>query len=336
MANDIQAVRALLNTTGTKLFEHANVVATGVGYKVTAGKRTGTLSIICSVREKQAVGALAQSDRIPSTVDGIATDVIQTGVLRAWQSHTSRQRPAPGGISIGHKDITAGTLGCLVKKNGQVVILSNNHVLANSNAASPGDAILQPGVYDGGKFPQDHIADLQEFIPLIFSGGTSAPPSDCSIGRRAAALLNSVAAVLGSRTRLQAVRPQAGTNLVDCAIARPLNSADVSSNLLEIGAITGQARGELDVAIKKSGRTTGYTQGVITQVDVTSDVQYGPGQIARFTDQLMAGNMSQGGDSGSAVLDSDNRLVGLLFAGGDNTTIINRIEHVFSALGVNL
>ena len=336
MANDIQTVRALLSTTCPKLFKHANVVATGVGYKVTAGKRTATLSIICSVREKQAAGALAQSDRIPSTMDGIATDVIQTGVLRAWQSHTSRQRPAPGGISIGHKDITAGTLGCLVKKNGQRVILSNNHVLANSNAARPGDAILQPGPIDGGRFPQDHIADLQEFVPLIFSGSSAAPPSDCSIGRGSAALLNSVAALLRSRTRLQAVRPQAGTNLVDCAIARVLNNADVSNELLEIGAITGQAIGDLDMAIKKSGRTTGFTQGIITQVDVTSDVQYGPGQVARFTDQLMAGNMSQGGDSGSVVLNGDNRLVGLLFAGGDNTTIINRIEHVFSALGVNL
>lgn len=46
--------------------------------------------------------------------------------------------------------------------------------------------------------------------------------------------------------------------------------------------------------------------------------------------------MSQGGDSGSAVLDRDNRLVGLLFAGSDSTTIINRIEHVFSALRLSL
>jgi hypothetical protein len=46
--------------------------------------------------------------------------------------------------------------------------------------------------------------------------------------------------------------------------------------------------------------------------------------------------MSQGGDSGSAVLDDNNRLTGLLFAGSESTTIINRIENVFSALGVSL
>ena len=58
--------------------------------------------------------------------------------------------------------------------------------------------------------------------------------------------------------------------------------------------------------------------------------------MAVFTDQLLAGAMSQGGDSGSAVLDDNNRLTGLLFAGSDTTTIINRIENVFSALGISL
>ncbi len=58
--------------------------------------------------------------------------------------------------------------------------------------------------------------------------------------------------------------------------------------------------------------------------------------MALFTDQLMAGAMSQGGDSGSAVLDNNNNLVGLLFAGSDTSTIINRIENVFSSLGLGL
>ena len=40
-------------------------------------------------------------------------------------------RPAPSGISIGHIDITAGTLGGLVRdrESGDVVILSNNESL---------------------------------------------------------------------------------------------------------------------------------------------------------------------------------------------------------------
>lgn len=332
MASEIQAIRTLLKETRPTFFDRANVVATGVGYKFTSGKRTMAIAIVCSVTKKIPMDELSERDLVPPEIDGIPTDVIQTGNFRVHQSHTSRQRPAPGGISIGHKDITAGTLGCLVKKNGQTVILSNNHILANSNAASVGDPILQPGPHDGGKFPDDHIADLLQFVPITFAGA----PSNCSVARGATGVLNGLARMVGSNTRFNAVRPYAGENLVDCAIAQPLNPSDVTNTILEMGTIQSQAQGELGLSVKKSGRTTGLTQGEITQVDVSVNVQYGPGQVALFTDQLMAGPMSQGGDSGSVVLDNDNRLVGLLFAGSDNSTIINRVEHVFSALGVSL
>ena len=142
--------------------------------------------------------------------------------------------------------------------------------------------------------------------------------------------------VINSNTRYKVAKVQAEENLVDAAIARPLNPADVKDEVLNIGPIQGSVEGELGMAIKKSGRTTGFTTGEIQQVDVTANVQYGAGQIALFTDQLLAGAMSQGGDSGSAVLDDSNRLTGLLFAGSDTTTIINRIENVFSALGISL
>jgi hypothetical protein len=50
----------------------------------------------------------------------------------------------------------------------------------------------------------------------------------------------------------------------------------------------------------------------------------------------MTGYMSAGGDSGSAVLNSEKQLVGLLFAGSSNTMIMNRIQNVFNALQVSL
>jgi hypothetical protein len=203
--------------------------------------------------------------------------------------------------------------------------------MANSNNAQPGDSILQPGPYDGGRFPDDSIAELHQFIPIAFSDS----PSDCGVARGIASLLNIIARAVGSDTRLQSISARVEDNLVDAAIARPIEEQNVSAEILEIGTIEGMAKGELGMAIKKSGRTTGLTTGEILQVDVTVNVQYGE-RTARFTDQLMAGAMSQGGDSGSAVFDHDNNLVGLLFAGSDNSTIINRIENVFSALGLSL
>lgn len=333
MANDIENVRVALKTATPKLLACANVVASGIGYKVKNGQTTSDLSVVCSVTKKMAAAQLAASDVVPRTIDGIPTDVVETGKIRAFQSHTARHRPAPGGVSIGHRDITAGTLGCLVKKNDETFILSNNHVLANSNDAQPGDPILQPGPIDGGTLANDHIADLEDFVPIHFL--QPEPPSECPTARGVIAFLNTVCAAISSQTRYKVVSIQQSENLVDAAIARPLNDTEVVDEILKIGSIKGVGIGELGDAVKKSGRTTEFTTGEILQTDVTVDVGYGPGQTARFVDQLLSGPMSQGGDSGSAVLNDEDRLVGLLFAGSDNTTIMNRISHVFTALGVN-
>jgi len=332
MANEFITIRETLKRNRKDLMQRANVVATGIGYKFRAGQKTPNLAIICSVSRKLADSRLSSRDLVPATVDGTPTDVVQSGIIRALQAPTDRLRPAPGGASIGHRDITAGTLGCLVEKGGQKYILSNNHVLANSNQAQIGDPILQPGPYDGGKFPDDHIADLEDFVPINITG----IPSECPVATTTVNFLNGVAKLLGSNVQLRAIDVQQLENLVDAAIARPLNPEDVTDQILQIGTIQGSISGELGMAVKKSGRTTQLTTGEIEQVDVSANVQYGEGQIAMFTDQLMAGAMSQGGDSGSAVLDEANRLVGLLFAGSDTTTVINRIENVFSELGVGL
>ena len=330
MANELTTIRETLKRNRDQLLKRSNVIATGVGYKITGGQKTTTACIVCSVTKKVTASQLSSQDMVPATLEGTLTDVVQTGIISALQSTTNKHRPAPGGVSIGHRDITAGTLGCLVQKDGQKFILSNNHVLANSNQAEIGDPIFQPGPYDGGSYPDDHIADLEDFVPINIIG----LPSECPIATGTASLLNGIAELLGSQVRMQAINRQAPENLVDAAIARPLNPEDVSDEILQIGTIQGTAAGELGMAIKKSGRTTGLTTGVIEQVDVSVNVQFGQNQIAMFTDQLMAGAMSQGGDSGSAVMDDNNRLAGLLFAGSDTTTVINRIENVFSALGV--
>ncbi|NOX91842.1 MAG: hypothetical protein GXP18_05165, partial [Gammaproteobacteria bacterium] len=164
MAEDIKPTREVLRRVCNDLLKKQNVVATGIGYKISAGEKSANISIICSVDQKLSRAQLGSGDLIPRQIDGITTDVVETGHIRALNTHLQRHRPAPAGVSIAHRDVTAGTLGCVVKKNGQRVILSNNHVLANSNAARIGDAILQPGPYDGGKFPDDHVANLLEFI----------------------------------------------------------------------------------------------------------------------------------------------------------------------------
>lgn len=328
----LSSIIPVLDSVRATLMNHKNVVATGVGYKVTEGRKTGQLSIVCSVERKVPLSSLLSHEILPESVDGIPTDVVPTGRIRVFEPPAGRFWPAPGGISVGHFEITAGTLGCLVRKNGKLYMLSNNHVLANSNDASAGDAILQPGPYDGGKNPEDMIAELSEFVPISYTDAES----QCPIANGVAEVCNLLASLTGSNSRLQAVTVQSAPNLVDAAIARILKPEDVKDEILGIGSVTGTAEGKLGMAVRKSGRTTGFTTGEIQQIDVTVNVSYGGGRVAQFRDQLLAGPMSQGGDSGSAVLDNDRKIVGLLFAGSDQTTIINRIQNVFSLLGVAL
>jgi hypothetical protein len=208
-------------------------------------------------------------------------------------------RPALPGCSIGHYKITAGTFGCVVKdRNGEEFILSNNHVLANENDVEIGDPILQYGPYDGGKLPDDKIAELSRFIPLSFSKD----------------------------------KP----NYVDCAIAKPINDQDIDSCIIEIGEPKKEIiKPELRMRVTKSGRTTGVTNGTITQTDVTVNVTYSK-ESAHFENQIIATPMSRGGDSGSLVLTDDNKPVGLLFAGSPFSTVISPIEEVLKSLDVEV
>jgi len=327
----LEKVRHIKANYAGLLLGKRNVVACGVGYKEVGGVRTDELCVIVSVVKKVLKEELTPGDLIPQALEGMKTDVQETGVIRALQDRTSKWRPAPGGVSCGHIDITAGTLGCLVTRGGQTYILSNNHVLANSNQAQPGDSILQPGPHDGGTV-EDQIATLEEFVPINF--GTDVPT--CPIASGMAAIFNWTARLAGSQHRFLAFQEDPEMNLVDAAIARPVSADLVEKRILEIGEPQGVGEGTLGLQIRKSGRTTGFTSGEITQVDATAQVSYGAGKMATFTDQLMAGPMSSGGDSGSAVLDESGRVVGLLFAGSSSVTIINRIQNVMETLNVNI
>jgi hypothetical protein len=170
---------------------------------------------------------------VPKTINGIKTDVIETGKIVAFQQQQQKMRPARPGISIGHYQITAGTFGCLVQKNGQVFILSNNHVLANTNAAQVGDAIWQPGKYDGGS-SADQIGTLEQFIPIGFPGDPTPTPQPGGCCRWPDP---EVAIHRSARPRR---RSTPGNSTVDCAIAAHL--AETVAGHFEYGVPIGVGR----------------------------------------------------------------------------------------------
>lgn len=327
-------VRRLKESHKAAIMAKPNVVGVGTGYKVVRRRTTDELCIVALVRQKLPEAGLDPGALVPSEIDGVATDVVQVGDIRALQERTDRWRPAPGGVSLGHYQVTAGTFGSVVRDraSGARLILSNNHVLANSNDARPGDPILQPGAYDGGQVEEDTIAHLERFCPIEFS---TSPP-DCPVAIGVANAANALARLLGSKHWLQAQQTDpTASNLADAAVARPLDDNAILDEILEIGVVEGTTPAVLGMSVRKSGRTTGLTTGEITVLDATVDVSYGGGRIARFENQILTGPISQGGDSGSLLVAGDLlQAVGLLFAGSEQTTVHNPIQAVLDCLEV--
>ena len=287
-----------------RLMRFPNVVGISIGNKVVSGIETECKCIRVYVATKLPLRKLSYNDVVPSRINLVKTDVIEIGEIYAF-GFTERMRPAKGGLSIGHYKISAGTLGCLVrdKESKEILILSNNHVLAQSNEAKIGDAILQPGSYDKGTEKKDVIAYLKRFIKIHVGSSFWWKKKE--------------------------------SNLVDCAVAKPIIESIVSSEIMEIGVPKGIIQAKEKMSLQKSGRTTGHTKGTVIDTDITVKVNYG-NFIATFKHQIMAGAMSAGGDSGSLVLDEYKNAVGLLFAGSKKTTIINPILDVLTLLNVEL
>ncbi|WP_019507846.1 hypothetical protein [Pleurocapsa sp. PCC 7319] len=245
--------------------------------------------------------------------DDIPVNVIVTGVIEA-QNHRRKYRPTPCGVSVGHYRITAGTIGCLARgrrspRDKRLLMLSNNHVLANSNNARIGDSIIQPGRADGGRSPRDRVAILENYRKINFSGGA-----------------NYVDAATGwcwpSRVRKEELYEKGGRNFL-YRISRRL------------------VRCRKNQVVGKSGRTTGLTRGRIIDCNATIRVNYRP-RVALFRDQItirgIGGKFSDGGDSGSVIWTWDRRRnpVGLLFAGGGGLTFANKMTRVVRTLDINL
>jgi len=94
------------------------------------------------------------------------------------------------------------------------------------------------------------------------------------------------------------------------------------------------AEAEPGMTIIKSGRTTGVTKGTVKVVNATVSVEMGDGTEAEFHDQILASEMSQGGDSGALGVNERRQAVGLLFAGSDKVTVFNKIQNVMDKLDI--
>jgi hypothetical protein len=255
---------------------------------------------------------------LPATLDGTPVSVVVTGPIRslvataeagAASAAVNRRarfaRPVPIGISTGNeRRCIAGTIGARVKRGTAFFALSNNHVYALENSAPLGSNVLQPGQADVNcsAGANARLGKLSRFVRIVFSTTAS--------------------------------------NRVDAAIAS-VTSSSLRRNTPVDGygtprAVTAAAG--LNQTVRKYGRTTGYTSGRVAGLNATVHVEYSGGRVARFVGQIVvqSASFSRPGDSGSLIVDTNRRPVGLLFAGGGNFTFANPINQVLTALNVKI
>lgn len=295
-------VKSVQEASTNKLLKKDNVCGTGVGEKWVGGKPTGEQAVLVFVQKKYTkVGMFRKysaDEIIPEKIDGVPTDVIEVGRIVKQSGLKTKVRPIEPGYSCGHGDITAGTIGgFFFDADGTPVILSNNHVVANENAAKIGDIVYQPGPTDSRK--RHPIGRLKKFVRIKKNGNIH----DSGI-------------------------VEIDPTLIAGNMIKPYYPVINNS-------IKGFGNATINMQVQKCGRTTGYTTGRVIGLNGTFSIEYDFG-VAKFEKCIVMSAMSKGGDSGSVVTDMNMNAVGLLFAGSPKVTLANPMSFVQQHYGLRI
>jgi S1-C subfamily serine protease len=233
--------------------------------------------------------------------------------------------------------LSVGTLGFFLRDAKDTYLVSNNHVIGKSSDKARartvlGEAVVQPGTLDLTDIElrllptevqlvkEVKIAEVAAIVPLQFMTPKKIPVN--KVDAAAARLVDS------QRSRSDIDRLAFGGGI--------LRTSAYQADRNDPNKVLGESR------VYKVGRTTGYTEGVVIALAATATIGYAGGS-AYFAGQLVVrattdnvGPFSNPGDSGSAVLNARHELVGLLFAGSQQQTLVNPITDVLTELASEL
>jgi hypothetical protein len=325
----VEQIRPIKRRAESELLSKKNVQAVDIGRKLIAGEKTDELSIRVYVAKKEDV---AKKDLVPPELEGIKTDVIERTIVlhprflpvADLRPHldAGRYDPLRGGISIGPcRSVFIGDddVACQgVPAAGWYIFVGTLGVMVRDRAS--GDEMLLSNFHvmcvDNGWAVGNPIAQ-----PSRVDGGTC--PAD----------------VIGELTRASL------GGQVDGAVARRTARTAVCE-IVDIGDVHGTANAAVGMAVRKRGRTTQLTHGVVDTVDLTVTIDYCDGlgsvtltdQIGIDVDAAQSASFGLGGDSGSVVVDAERNVVGLYFAGTEDGSfgVANPIQSVLDTLQVDL
>ena len=314
-SQEVEYAVAELNKVRKNWLRRPGVTAVDVGFKIKGDRITDQVAIRVHVKRKlndmvvEREGEGFTASTRPKKQGDFPIDVIEAEYGPAQTApveidavnRRARTDPLVGGISLGNPRVTAGTLGAIVwdRTDCKVCILSNWHILCGSPSCAAGEAIYQPGQFDGGT-GADTVATLKRF-------------------------------------RLD--------NHNDAALAELNGTHGHSRDIVGLSPIPGVIAPSLGMDVKKSGRTTAVTEGIIDGVSLSLSINYGGGVVNSFQNQIhivprppwptVDYEVSRGGDSGSVWVDeASGNAVGLHFAGETDPSpsaenaIANQMVHV--------
>lgn len=280
-----------------------------VGIGLGAGRQFCVQVFVNDSSEELWVGA--QGATLPTSYRGVPIVAIEMPVAGFLSANSSSMTaplvPYPRGIRDPQEVIIGGISGANTNLEGQsgtigyfctrkskltrrkeIHLLSNSHVFADLRKAKvdESDIIMQPS--PGEPSSNRPIGALVNFFPVKFE--TAEP------------------------------------NHVDAAIARLWSPQPHKPVIPLIGALKGYVTKEHiepGEAARKFGRTTGYTEGRVFSVYLDIWIRYErTGQSAFFQNQLLIeparpafAKFVAKGDSGSLLVDAEQRALGLIFGG---------------------
>ncbi len=301
------------------------VAGVAFGQKKVAGLYNDQLAIVVFVKEKKDESELPPEQRIPVSFEGYPTDVriVRRGTAEGCDN-TTRYDKIQGGIQIMVQTANGygkGTLGCIVKKRGDkgrenVYLLSNKHVLYSPGKGSgtavrhptESDSILGPvqagGLY--GNFPSPTSNSPKYFVDAAIAKIDLDSCCGCTKDTTAVEENLIVDLQLNGVNSIGDVRSVINDQSI-------IFTNDNPRKVFKVGRTTGKTTGKVmlinapldadpppDV---ENGAAVSALNTIVIEFDVTSTANglNCKGQ-PRFTDD---------GDSGSIVLDENNRVIGL-------------------------
>lgn len=318
---DMEKAQAALASVQDDWLQRDGVTAVDLGFKWSDGQMTDQLSIRVHVAQKKAPDALTEADLFPKELDGIPVDVIeatydiQTAIDPEWAD--AQLEAAVDGRGQRFDEIPLG------------VSIGSPRVTAGTLGAKVFDTTTREPMI------------LSNWHVMVGSPDTKAGDPVWQPGRLDGGTQNDVIAnvsrwVLGP---------------FDAAVAKVSGTRPVVAETVEEKPIEDVMTPRLGMFVWKSGRTTGYTEGFIDGVMMTTSLNYRSMGVRRLSSVVRVvprpgsppGEVSLGGDSGSIWVDAESgKAVGLHFAGevgdapefalaNDIISVLDHLEVVFPA-----